>query len=113
MIGRRQDIRNLCADLLDIHWKDDTGTTHDEVATLEDISSSGACVKMDQPVKINTILTIKYPNGKFVGRVKHCKSESIGYFIGVQFLKGYRWDQRKYRPEHLLQFRLKLVKGEL
>lgn len=112
MIGRRQDLRNLCADLLDIHWQDDAGKIHDEVATLEDISSSGACVKMDQPITINTILTIKYPSGRFVGRVKYCKSERIGYFIGIHFQKGCRWDLRKYKPRHLLQFRLKLVKGK-
>jgi hypothetical protein len=110
MVGRRQDFRNLCADLLDVQWNDDAGLLHDEVATLEDISPSGACVKTDQPIKANTVVTLKYTTGKFVGKVKYCKSEKIGYFIGVQFQKGCRWNQSKYKPEHILQFRLKVVK---
>jgi hypothetical protein len=112
MTDKRQDIRDLCADLLDIHWTDSKGKIHDEIATLEDISPSGACIKMDHRIKINSVIDLKYPGGKFVGLIKYCKREPIGYYIGVEFQEGYLWDRRKYKPEHLLQLRLKLVKNK-
>jgi hypothetical protein len=111
MDEKRRGIRNQCADLLDTHWVDSKGKIHDEIATLDDISASGACIKMDHRIKIDTILDLKYPGGKFVGQVKYCKYEPIGYYIGVEFQEGCRWDRRKYKPGHLLQFGLKLVKS--
>jgi len=110
MTEKRQDIRNQCADLLEVCWVDKKGTVHDEIAALDDTSASGACIKMDRRIKINTLVDLKYPGGKFVGRIKYCKREPIGYYVGVEFQEGYRWDRRKYKPKHLLQFRLKLVK---
>jgi hypothetical protein len=112
MDEKRHDARNQCADLLEAHWVDSMGKVHDEIATLDDISATGACIKLDRRIKINTILDLKYPGGKFVGQVKYCKREPIGYYIGVEFQEGYRWDRRKYKPGHLLQFSLKLVKSK-
>jgi PilZ domain len=112
MIGKRLDERNLCADLLEIQWSDENALAHREIAALEDISSSGACIKAEQPIPVNTTLTIHYPGGKLVGRVKHCEFEDIGYYVGIEFQDGYRWSNRKYKPKHLLQFRLKLVKAK-
>jgi hypothetical protein len=112
MEDKRHDIRNQCADLLDIHWVDSRGKVHDEFAALDDISPPGACIKMDRRIKIGTIVDLKYPGGKFVGQVIYCKREPIGYYIGVEFQEGYRWDRRKYKPEHLLHLGLKLVKGK-
>ena len=112
MDEKRRDIRNQCADLLDIHWVDGKGKVHDEIVTLDDISPSGACIKMDRSIRINTVVDLKYPGGTFVGHVKYCKREPIGYYIGVEFQEGYRWDLCKYKPEHLLQIRLKLVKNK-
>jgi len=112
MIDMRHDMRNQCADLLEVHWVDSKGKVHDEIATLDDISPSGACIKMDRRIKIKTVLDLKYPGGKFVGEVKYCKREPIGYYIGVEFQDGYGWDSRKYKPEHLLRLGLKLVKPQ-
>jgi len=92
----------LCADLVDVKWKDQTGRTRRGVANLEDISLSGACLQVDRPVALGTALFISYPNGELTGKVKYCVFREIGYFLGVEFEPGSRWSQRHFRPQHLL-----------
>ena len=92
----------LCADLVDVHWKDQNGRTRRGVANLEDISLSGACLQVDRPVPQGTTLRMSYPNGELMGIVKYCVFREIGYFLGVEFEAGHRWSQRHFRPQHLL-----------
>ena len=92
----------LCADLVDVQWKDQSGRTRRGVANLEDISLSGACLQVDRPVPQGTTLRMSYPNGELAGIVKYCVYREIGYFLGVEFEPGNRWSQRHFRPQHLL-----------
>jgi hypothetical protein len=92
----------LCADLVDVRWKDKAGRTRRTVANLEDISLSGACVQVDLPIPLQTTIQISYPNGELQGRVCYCIYREIGYFLGVEFEAGFRWSQRHFRPQHLL-----------
>ena len=102
MHERRIEPRLLCADLVDIQWKDQTGRTRRGVANLEDISLSGACLQVDRPIPQGTSIRISYPNGELNGNVKYCVFREIGYFLGIEFDSGYRWSQRHFRPQHLL-----------
>jgi hypothetical protein len=102
MLDRRLEPRMLCADLVDIQWKDPNGRTRRGVANLEDISLSGACLQVDRPVTLGSPLHISYPGGELNGTVKYCVFREIGYFLGVEFDPGCRWSQRAYRPQHLL-----------
>jgi hypothetical protein len=92
----------LCADLVDVQWKDNKRRTRRGVANLEDISLSGACLQVDKPVPQGTELKMSYPNGELTGVVKYCVYREIGYFLGVEFGEGSRWSQRHFRPQHLL-----------
>lgn len=101
-MDRRIEPRMLCADLVDVKWKDQTGRTRRGVANLEDISLSGACLQVDRPVPMGTSFRISYPSGELVGKVKYCVFREIGYFLGIEFDPGSRWSQRHFRPQHLL-----------
>ncbi len=92
----------LCADLVDVKWRDPSGRTRRGVANLEDISLSGACLQMDRPIPLGSELRIAYPSGELAGKVKYCVFREIGYFLGVEFDPGSRWSQRHFRPQHLL-----------
>lgn len=92
----------LCADLVDISWKDESGRTRRAVANLEDISYSGACVQLDRPVPVLSFVHITFPKGELYGRAKYCMFREIGYFVGIEFEPGYRWSQRTFQPQHLL-----------
>jgi len=102
MFDRRIEPRMLCADLVDVQWKDQSGRTRRGVANLEDISLSGACLQVDRPVPLDTPFRISYPNGELMGTVKYCVFREIGYFLGIEFEAGSRWSQRHFRPQHLL-----------
>jgi len=102
MLDRRIEPRMLCADLVDVQWKDNKRRTRRGVANLEDISLSGACLQVDKPVPQGTELKMSYPNGVLTGVVRYCVYREIGYFLGVEFEEGSRWSQRHFRPQHLL-----------
>ncbi|HYP08521.1 MAG TPA: PilZ domain-containing protein [Bryobacteraceae bacterium] len=102
MHNRRAEPRMLCADLVDVQWKDKGGRIRRAVANLEDISLSGACIQVDSPIPIDTELRISYPRGELQGRVCYCVYKEIGYFLGVEFEPGFRWSLRQFRPQHLL-----------
>lgn len=102
MMDRRVEPRMLCADLVDVQWRDQVGRTRRGVANLEDISLSGACLQVDRPVPLGTAFRISYPNGELMGKVKYCVFREIGYFLGIEFEPGTRWSQRHFRPQHLL-----------
>ena len=57
----RSEARMLCADLVDIRWKDKSGRGRKATAVLEDISASGACVQIDGPIPQNTVVRIRLP----------------------------------------------------
>ena len=102
MHNRRAETRMLCADLVDVQWKDKNGRTRRAIANLEDISLSGACLQVDAPIPIETTLRICYPKGELQGRVCYCVFREIGYFLGIEFEPGFRWSMRQFRPQHLL-----------
>ena len=102
MQERRVEPRMLCADLVEVQWKDKGNRAKRCVANLEDISLSGACLQLDGPIQLQTSVRISLPKGELNGRVRYCVYREIGYFIGVEFEPGSRWSQRSYRPQHLL-----------
>lgn len=105
MTDRRAEARMLCADLVDVRWKDKSGRNKKAVANLEDISLSGICLQLDAPIPIDTVLRISHPKAAFEGNVRYCLFREIGYFVGVQFAPGCKWSRRQYRPQHLLDLR--------
>src|ERR1700689_1917333 len=110
MLDRRVEPRMLCADLVDIRWRDQSGRLRRGVANLEDISISGACLQMDRPVALGTIFQISYPNGELKGKVKYCVFRDIGYFLGVEFDTNSLWTERRFKPQHLLDPRRLLIR---
>lgn len=101
MHNRRAETRLLCADLVDVQWRDKDGKVRRTVANLEDISLSGACVQVDHPIPLHSQLRISYPKGELHGRVCYCVYREIGYFIGIEFETGFRWSIKQFRPQHL------------
>jgi hypothetical protein len=101
MKERRAEPRLLCADLVEVEWRDKDGKARRAVANLEDISLSGACLQMEVAVPLHIEVRIRYGNGDLSGKVRYCVYREIGYYIGVQFEGGQKWSQRQFRPQHL------------
>jgi|SRR6266852_1269955 hypothetical protein len=111
MVRERAEVRMLCADLVDIRWKDKTGRGRKATAILEDISASGACVQLDGPIPHNTIVKIYHPKGQLQGNVRYCVYRDIGYFVGLQFEADCKWSKREYQPQHMLDMPRLLSRG--
>ncbi|HLI83754.1 MAG TPA: PilZ domain-containing protein [Bryobacteraceae bacterium] len=102
MRERRSEVRMLCADLVEVWWKDSAGKTKKSQSVLEDISASGACFQLEVPVPLGVVLRWRSEQKKFAGVVRYCVYREIGYFVGVQFEPSSRWSKTKYAPAHLL-----------
>lgn len=92
----------LCADLLDLRWKDRSGRSRRTVAGLEDISISGVCLQVDEQIQLMTVVRISYPSGEFLGVVRYCQLKAFGHLVGVQFENGQQWSTVDFMPQHLL-----------
>jgi hypothetical protein len=100
MRERRLEIRLLCSDLIRVRLEGAAGREID--ANLEDISPSGACVLLEQPVAAGAAISLLCRKRKFRGVVKYCVHHEIGYLAGVQFDAGHKWSRELYEPKHLV-----------
>jgi hypothetical protein len=100
MQDRRIETRMLCADLIEVLWKE--GRARRAIVNLEDISSCGACIQHDEAIPIGTALRLRYPDGEFTGTVRHCAFREIGFFIGIEFSKSCRWSPKVFRPKYMV-----------
>lgn len=112
MNERRVDARMLCAELVQLTYRDAAGHQRRSIANLEDISLCGACLQVERRVPDGTRVIIRYGDGQLVGTVKHCSFRDTSYFLGIEFEEGCRWSTKHYRPQHLLDPR-ELVAGVL
>ena len=99
---RRSEARMLCADMVEVRWKDRSGKQRKATALLEDISVSGACLQLEGPVPLGVEVAWEAPGQFFSGYVRYCVYREIGYFIGVEFARASRWSRQEYTPQHLL-----------
>ena len=108
MLDRRSEPRMMCADMVKAQWKDNAGHEHSATVLLEDISPSGACLQLDTPLALGTVVQIEYRQGFLEGSVCYCFFREIGYWVGVSFAGKTKWSSREFRPKHLLDLK-KLV----
>jgi len=92
----------MCADLLEVCWKDVGGKRCKAQAVLEDISPSGACLQLETPVPLGVALSWHSPKKEFHGTVRYCSYREIGYFVGVAFDQASRWSKKEFKPQHYL-----------
>jgi PilZ domain len=98
----RAEIRMLCADMVDVCWKEPTGRRYKSTALLEDISRSGMCLQFEIPVSIGIRVEIHCPGDKLAGTVRYCVYREIGYFVGIELEQSSRWSRQQFEPQHLL-----------
>jgi len=95
----------LCADMVNVTWKDPLGKHQRTMGLLEDISHSGACLQLDMPVPEGSEIRWSSPKREFTGRVRYCTYREIGYFVGVELAANSKWSRRVYQPRHFLDVR--------
>ena len=92
----------LCADIVEVSWKDLNGKKCQTTALLEDIATSGACLQFEGPMPLGVEIQWAFPKHEFKGRICYCVYREIGYFVGVAFDASSAWSKKDYKPQHLL-----------
>ena len=91
----------MCADMVDLHWRDAGGRRRRTMALLEDISASGACLQIEAPLPPGARVEWSAQHQEFRGVVRYCIYREIGYFAGIEFSAATRWSKTAYQPRHL------------
>jgi hypothetical protein len=102
MTNRRSELRMMCADMVEVCWRERSGKSCTATALLEDISTSGACLQLEVPVPLGVEIQWMSPRQDFKGCVRYCVYREIGYFVGVEFEPASRWSKKTFTPQHLL-----------
>lgn len=95
----------LCADMVEVQWRDQAGRKWQGTGLLEDISPAGACLQVEAAIPLGAEIRWESCRKRFEGVVRYCVYREIGYFVGVEFHLGSRWSKKEYRPQHLLDLR--------
>jgi hypothetical protein len=100
----------MCADMVEVRWEDENQQPQRVVALLEDISSYGACLQLENPLPLGTRVDWDCPKQSFSGVVRYCVYREIGFFAGVEFAGACRWSLKAFKPQHLLDLKKLLVR---
>src|ERR1035438_7028349 len=84
MDGRNIEPRTVLWAVAEISWEDHTGTPYRAPATLEDISVSGACIRLKTPITVGSKLTVKWQREQFFAVAKNCRSDGREFLLGVR-----------------------------
>ena len=81
-------------------------TPRETGAVLEEISTSSACLQLEEPVPLETAIRFLFTESaegkELAGTVVKCVHQpALGFFAEVRFAKGCTWSPKRYRPLHL------------
>lgn len=105
MMERRSEVRMLCADMVELYWRDHEDRNWKAMALLEDISASGACLQLEMALPLGVEVHWNSPRQELSGTVRYCVYREIGYFAGVEFDPSSKWSKKTFRPKHLLDLK--------
>lgn len=97
--------RFLCADIVRVDWLGAENNPRSEHALLEDISSLGGSVQLEEPIPLGTTIMLTVGTTPFYGHVCYCTFRDGGYFIGLRFSNDTTWSAGLVRPQHLTNVR--------
>lgn len=100
----------MCAQLVRLRPSGKGASQKGVTAILEDISSGGACVQVEERVATGATVMLVIGRHRFPAAVRYCVFRDTGYFVGLQFDSGIHWSRETVAPEHLLDPRE--VKGK-
>jgi hypothetical protein len=93
--------RFLCADIVRVDWLDAENNSRSEQALLEDISSMGGSVQLEEPIPLGTVMMLTVATTPFFGYVCYCTVQDGGFFVGLRFSNDTTWSAGLVRPQHL------------
>ena len=106
MQERRTEVRMLCADMVEVCWKDQAGRKKTRHGTFGGyLRLRARASRWKRPFRWGRRFGGRSPDHEFTGNVRYCVYREIGYFVGVEFGADSRWSKKAYRPQHLLDLK--------
>jgi hypothetical protein len=69
--------------LAEVSWEDQRGTLHEARATIQDLSRSGAYIRVKSPIAVGSRLKIKSYRDQFSGIAKNCRPDGKDFVVGL------------------------------
>jgi hypothetical protein len=76
--------RSMMWALAEVSWADASGVANHARATIEDISASGACLRVKSPIQVGARLTVKWHREQFAAVARNCRSDGMDFLLGVR-----------------------------
>jgi hypothetical protein len=102
MKNNRKEGRILTSHLLAVEWHDQAHRPRWSVVNLEDISASGACLQLEEPLPPGESVILHYTEGQLPACVRHCRHCEDTYFVGVEFAFNCAWSCEVFEPASML-----------
>ena len=85
MRDRRFDLRSAGPWNGVIHWRSDAGEDLQTAGLMEDLSFSGARIRVNRPIPVKAQLAIVVRDKQLPAKVRYCTRTKVEYIIGVEF----------------------------
>lgn len=85
MSDRRYERRVPKIQTVDLHWQDQAGSEMQLPARVLEISSSGAGLIVERPVRVASMVQFACNGRERTASVRYCKRAPEGFTIGVEF----------------------------
>jgi hypothetical protein len=90
MGDRRFEIRNPANEQVELCGLDESGANRTWTGTLHDLSKSGARIRLDRTIKINTKLRVKIREQELGAVIRSCAKTPSAYMLGIEFDSEYQ-----------------------
>ncbi len=101
--AKRSHVRALCSELVRISFRDQRGRRVQETAVLEDLGEQGARISLCLPLTPGCQVGFQAVAFEANAQVRYCELADSGFAVGIEFADNFRWDEKKWAPEHLLR----------
>ena len=100
--------RHFCSNLVAVQLLEHGDTIREVIGNLEEISTSGASVNVEQAVDTGLALRIicsgLYGTVEFLGQVVDSQHDAhTGYHLQIEFSPGSQWSPEVFRPKHMIR----------
>lgn len=68
----------------EVVWEDQPGAWRGVWAKIEDMSRSGACIRLSVPIGVGARMKIKWQREEFSGVARYCRRDGGDYVLGIQ-----------------------------
>src|SRR5208283_2700190 len=78
-----REIRSAVMILVEVSWADENGSVKKIPARMEDRSASGACIRVNTPIRVGSKLRIQWRFDEFSGITKYCRADGREFLVGI------------------------------